>query len=167
MLQDITFKMRLRYDKVCIVPICTCFRNTYFTALHTMLIWNMFQDGICFRPACNMYLISLLVIASHSHSSRSQTYMTTFNIFNLQHILPGHFHKLHYRWCHPGSYFTKDGQVFGYLYSPLAFAGISTGKFKSNINHIHFEIEFSNWIYFTSYSVAPYIMPTFSKVVGL
>ena len=29
----------------------TCFRNAHFSKRHTMPIWNMFQDGTCFRAA--------------------------------------------------------------------------------------------------------------------
>ena len=34
----------------------TCFRNAHFSKRHTMPIWNMFQDGSCFRTARNVWL---------------------------------------------------------------------------------------------------------------
>ena len=53
LLQDLAFNMWLWYDKVCTVQIWNMYQKCTFSERHIMSIWNMFQDGTCFRMARN------------------------------------------------------------------------------------------------------------------
>ena len=94
-LQDHAFIMRLRYDMYdevyTVLYSETCFRNAYFSKRHTMPIWNMFQDGTCFRTARNTYVLQLLCLRRHTLSR--MTHMSNL-IQRLQHNARLHFSQL-------------------------------------------------------------------------